>query len=222
MHLARAALLAMVLAPMASCNRASPAASYDLLIRVSGGSGRPLAGARVLYQGKPVGTSKDNGTVKLSIEGTEGEVFPFSVACPDGYRSPVKPIDVTLRRLADPGEPPEFSVTCMPLTRSVVVAVRADQGPNLPVMYLGQEVARTDSSGAAHVLLTLAPGEEFELMLDTASPGGERLRPQKPTGKFSVKNADEIMTFHVPFTVEVEKRAPPPRAAPRPTGPIRL
>ncbi|HMI83528.1 MAG TPA: hypothetical protein VK550_05505 [Polyangiaceae bacterium] len=218
----RVALLSIALAGAASCNRASPAARYDLLIRVSAGPGRPLAGARVLFQGKSVGTSKESGAVKLSVEGTEGEVFPFTVACPEGYRSPARPIDVTLRRLADPGAPPEFSVSCMPLTRSVVVAVRADQGPNLPVVYLGQEVARTDSAGAAHVLLTLAPGEEFELMLDTANAAGERLRPQKPTGKFSVKNEDEILTFHVPFTVEVEKRAAPPRSAPRPPGPIRL
>ena len=159
--------------------------------------------------------------VKLSIEATEGEVFPFTVVCPDGYRSPTKPIDVIVRRLADPSGPPEFSVNCTPLTRSVVVAVRADQGPHLPVVYLGQEVARTDASGAAHVLLTLPPGEEFELMLDTANAAGERLRPQKPTGKFSVKNADEMLTFHVPFAVDVEKRAAP-RSPPRPPGPIRL
>jgi hypothetical protein len=214
-------LSSLALAGAVSCSRAAAPASYELLIRVSGGPGRPLAGARVLFQGKQVGTSKDDGTVKLSLEGTEGEVFPFTVACPDGYRSPAKPIDVTLRRLANPGELPEFSVSCLPTTRSVVVAVRADQGPHLPVMYLGQEVARTDSAGAAHVLLTLAPGEEFELMLDTVNGAGERLRPQRPTGKFSVKNTDEILTFHVPFTVEVEKRVAP-RAAPRPQGPIRL
>ena len=221
MHLGRVALLSMAWAGAVSCSRPGPSASYDLLVRVSGGPGRPLAGARILFQGKQVGTSKDNGIVKLSIEGTEGEVFPFTVACPDGYRSPNKPIDVALRRLADPGKPPEYAVSCTPLTRSVVVAVRADQGPNLPVIYLGQEVARTDSSGAAHVLLSLPPGEEFELMLDTSNAAGERLRPQKPTGKFAVKNADEMLTFHVPFTVEVEKRAAP-RAVPRPPGPIRL
>jgi hypothetical protein len=221
MFLRRFTLLSLALLGAASCSRAVPEASYELLIRISGGPGRPLAGARVLFQGKQVGTSKDDGTVKLSIEGTEGEVFPFTVACPDGYRSPTKPVDVTLRRLANPGESPEFSVSCLPTTRTVVVAVRADQGPNLPVMYLGQEVARTDSAGAAHVLLTLAPGEEFELMLDTVNSAGERLRPQKPTGKFAVKHTDEILTFHVPFTVEIEKRVAP-RAAPRAPGPIRL
>jgi hypothetical protein len=222
MRLGGVAIVWMALAGAVSCARATPAASFDLLIRVSSGPGRPLAGARVLFQGKQVGMTKDNGTVKLSVEGTEGEVFPFTISCPDGYRSPAKPIDVTLRRLADPGAPPEFAVSCTPLTRTVVVAVRADQGPHLPVVYLGQEVARTDASGAAHVLLTLPPGEEFELMLDTSQAAGERLRPQKPSGKFSVKNADEILTFHVPFTIEVEKRAPPRAAPPRATGPIRL
>jgi hypothetical protein len=215
------ALFSIALTSAASCNRARPSRTYDLLIRVNGDPGRPLPGARVLYQGKQVGISRDNGVVKLSIDGSEGEVFPFTVACPEGFRSPSKPIDITLRRLADPSRPPEFSASCPPLKRSVVVAVRADNGPNLPVIYLGQEVARTDTAGAAHVLLSLPPGEEFELSLDTSGAYSSRLRPQKPSARFSVKNEDDILIFHVPFTVEVEK-APPPRSAPRPSGPIRL
>jgi hypothetical protein len=116
---------------------------------------------------------------------------------------------VPLRKLAEPGALPEFSVSCQPLTRSVVVAVRADNGPDLPVRYLGQEVARTDASGAAHLLLSLAPQEEFELTLDTSDRRAENLRPQNPSARFTVKDGDEILTFNVPFAIESRAVAKP-------------
>jgi hypothetical protein len=152
------------------------------------------------------------------MQGKEGEVLALILVCPSGFRSPSKTVDVPLRRLADPGRPPEFSATCTPLKRTVVVAVRADNGPNLAVVYLGEEVARTDASGAAHVLLNLTPGDEFELSLDTTDAA--RLRPQKPAARFTVKSDDEILTFNVAFKLEPEKRAPNARA--KPESPIHL
>ena len=59
--------------------------------------------------------------------------------------------------------------------RRVVVAVRAENGPNLPVTYLGRAVGRTDASGAAHVLLAMHPGDQFSLGLDTS--GNKRIPP---------------------------------------------
>jgi hypothetical protein len=100
----------------------------------------------------------------------------------------------------------------------VVVAVRADNGRNLPVYLLGREVARTDASGAAHVLIEAAPGEQFELTLGTQGPGGEHLRPQNPAMKFAVKNQDELFTFDQRFIVD----APQTQAALRPSRPTPL
>jgi hypothetical protein len=201
-----------------ACSQSRQAAAFDLTVRVTGDLGRPLAGAKVFFEGTAVGRSNDRGVVRLAVHGREGEVITLTVACPDGFRPPSKPIEVALRRLADPGASPEYSATCQPLTRSVVVAVRADNGPDLPVRYLGQEVARTDESGAAHVLLTLAPDEEFELTLDTSGKIAESLRPQSPSARFTAKSVDEILTFNVPFTVE----RPAQKARPKREIPIRL
>jgi hypothetical protein len=207
-HLFRS-LAALSLCATAGCDQGHSAAAYDLAIRVTGDQNRPLAGAKIFFQGTAVGKSNERGSVRLAVHGREGEAITLTVVCPDGYRSPSKPIDVGLRKLAEPGASPEFSASCQPLARSVVVAVRADNGPDLPVRYLGQTVARTDASGAAHVLLSISPDEEFELSLDTSGKGSEALRPQNPSARFAAKSADEILTFNVPFTLE-------PRAAQKP------
>jgi len=51
--------------------------------------------------------------------------------------------------------------------RRVVVAVRAENGPNLPVMYLDRAVTRTDAGGAASFALEVPPGSQFTVALNT-------------------------------------------------------
>jgi hypothetical protein len=124
------------------------------------------------------------------------------VTCPDGFQSPTKPIQVVLKRLAD-DKKPEYDVACPPTNRTVVVAVRADGGGNLPVLYLGREIARTDGSGAAHVMLKLKPDESFDLVLGTTENAS--LRPQNPFASFAVKERDEVFVFDQKFELEKKK-----------------
>jgi hypothetical protein len=210
-----------MLVAAAGCRMEQPSATYALVVHVNGDPGQPLAGASVLFRGAEVGKTENDGSVLLSIEGTEGETLNFDVSCPNGFRSPAKSLQVLLRRLADPSQRPEYSVACSPTLRTVVVAVRAEGGPSLPVLYLGQEVARTDASGAAHAVMKVPPEEAIELVVGTNEPGHERLRPQNPSTKFLVKNQDDLFAFDVHFTVEPQ-RMPRVRAAPKPKGPVRL
>ena len=94
--------------------------------------------------------------------------------------------------------------------------MRAENGPNLPVVYLGKEVARTDAAGAAHVLLSLKPGDQFEISLNTSERGSERLRPQNPAVAFVVKGRDDIMTFDQHFAIEKKPVYYKPINRPRP------
>src|SRR5207247_1568943 len=106
-------------------------------------------------------TTDVEGMGKIQLAGNEGDIFDIAVACPEGFRSPAKPVHVVLHRLAEADKTPEYAVSCPPTTRTVVVAVRADNGANLPVRYLGREVARTDSSGVAHFVGKFRADEEF-------------------------------------------------------------
>lgn len=180
-----------------------PPPPQEIVIHVAGDPGQAIAGATIQYNGKKVSESGADGIAPLKLNGKDGETYELSVKCPDGFLSPTKPVHVMLRRLADPGKKPEYDVSCPPTTRTVVVAVRADNGANLPVMYLGREVAHTDSAGAAHVMFKLKPDESFALVLGT--DGNDRLRPQNPTASFIVRDRDDVFTFDQKFELEKKR-----------------
>ena len=193
---------------------------YQLAIRVTGDPGKPLVGAVVSRDRVEVARTGPDGVAPFDLEGTEGDTIAMDVACPQGYKSPSGAVQVRLRRLSDSKQRTEYDVSCPPNIRKVVIAVRATKGKNLPVIYLGQEVARTDASGAAHVELDASPDDTVELTLATNEKGNERLKPQNPSAKFIVKNQDEVFVFSTDFVLDSDKR---PTGAPRPkVGPTRL
>ena len=191
-----------------------PAPTYESEIRVESDPGSPLAGAKVTYKKKTVGISDKKGRVRVRLKGPEGQVFALAVQCPPGHRSPEKPVTVTLRRIAR-GAVPQYKVSCPRTVRKVVVAVRAKNGPNLPVTYLGSEIARTDQSGAAHILLEVTPNQSFQLKLDTSSQ--KRLAPKSPAASFEVKDEDAVLAFEQEFKVERPKVRWRPRKSSGPT-----
>lgn len=184
---------------LAGCAK-KPPPKYQVVVKVQSDPGVPLAGAVVLNQNKPVGKkTNEKGTTGLQMTGAEGQAYTFHVRCPPGYKSPSEPLVVTLRRIVGSKKRPEYLVDCPPTQRTVVVAIRAANGPDIPVRYLGEEVARTDSAGAANVLLKLAPNESFKLTLDTSGEDHKLLRPQSPAATFDVKNKDDIFVFDQTF-----------------------
>ncbi|HEX9296772.1 MAG TPA: hypothetical protein VF881_13095 [Polyangiaceae bacterium] len=195
----------------------APETPFQLAIAATSDPGRPVAGARVLFKTKTVGTSDAAGTAKVAISGSEGDTVSLLVQCPDGYTSPEKPIVAGLRRLAPGSPPPKFEVRCTPVLRTTVVGVRAQNGPNLPILYLGRPVGRTDALGAGHVLLQLKPNEQVTLTLSTTEKGAEGLRPQNPTLTFVSKDQDDMVLLEQKFTAAPKKKVVVPvQAAPKP------
>lgn len=201
----------------AGCNmfKPPPPPSFQATIRVEGDPGQPLAGAQVLYKSKQIGATDTTGALQFKLKGSEGQVFDLTVKCPDGYESPSKPLAVTLRKLADPKAQPEYQVQCPPSLRTVVVAVRADNGPNLPVIYLGRERTRTDQSGAAHLVLQVPPDQAIQVKLDTSD--AKDLRPESPTQTFQVKQANDVFVMDQAF--KIERKYVPRYSRPKPSGP---
>ena len=195
--------------------------TVEVLIKVTGDPGKAIKAANIVFGGKTIATTDETGTAKLTLSGNEGDSYDVQVKCPQGFQSPTKPLSIALHRLAEPSTLPEYEVACPPTTRTIVVAVRADNGPGLPIMHLGRVIGRTDGSGAATVLLdNLDADSQFELLLDTSAKGNEQLRPQNPSSAFTVKRSDDVFTFDVKFIVE--KKATVWHAAPKKTGPIAL
>lgn len=200
----RRALLAAWLLALPTCS-AQPAPPFEIVVRVESDSDKPIKGAAITHDGKKVGVSGVDGVAVLRLRGEEGESFHFMVQCPQDFDSPTKPIQVVLRKVVESSKKPEYEAVCTPSTRNVVVAVRAENGADVPVMHLGKEVGRTDESGAAHILLRLKPNETFELQLETSDKAFDRLRPQNPSATFIVKQQDEVFAFDQKFTIEKKK-----------------
>lgn len=201
---------------LAGCGGPPAGRDYAVTIEVVSDSERPLAGAEVRQGSRSIGRSGSDGRVSLLLRGTEGQTLVVSVECPEGHRPPSEPLAIVLRRIAEADRRPVYRARCEPRVRQLVVALRAENGPNLPVLALGREVARTDADGAAHVLLAGAPGDTIELTLDTS--GNSALRPQRPSARFEVAPRDEVVLFAQRF----ELPAPPPRPRRRPSRIIRI
>ncbi len=194
----------------AGCADPPPPPPFQVAIKVEADPGVPVAGAVVTRNNKPIATTGPDGRATLTLRGTEGDIYDVTVRCPESFQSPLKPTGIKLARLSE-SKAPEYDVSCPPTMRRVVVAVRADNGPNLPVVYLNRTVARTDISGAAHFALDVAPGTQFQVTLDTTEKSGEKLKPQSPSKPFTVGQRDDVLVFEQRFDVEKPKaiRRPP-------------
>jgi len=183
-------------------------------VSVKSDGGEAIAGAEVFQGPSLIARTGEAGTARIEVQGREGDSFSIVVRCPPAYRSPEAPIEV--RRLevsSDNAKTPAYEVRCVKLRHFMVVAVLAENGPDLPVVYLGREVARTDASGAAHVVLEMNVHDRAELMLSTSGRESEKLHPQNPVSVFEMADHDDLQLFTLTFTRDPKKRPPPAPAA---------
>jgi hypothetical protein len=205
MKLVIAGALALAAFSVSACKDLDPPAQppFQIFIRIDSDPGRPVIGATVNRNSKALATTGPDGRAMLTLTGAEGETTDVNIKCPDAFVSPTKPTSIRLTRFADKSKVPEYTVTCPPTLRRVVVAVKAENGPNLPVVYLNRVITRTDLSGAAHFALEVAPGAQFQVTLDTAD--NARLKPASPSKPFTAPSHDEILVFDQKFEVEKQR-----------------
>jgi hypothetical protein len=196
--------------------------AFSAEVVVTSDPGQGVAGVQLTSGGRPLASTDAEGHARVELHGSEGDSAEIAVTCPAAFQSPAEPIVVSLRRLSADSHAPSFVARCAPLTRTVVVGIRTENGPNLPVLYLGKEVGRTDAWGAAHVVLTVKASEQVTLALDTKSGADKRpkLRPENPTLTFVAKDKDDFVVLEQKF--EVERAAVVRARAPQRGGPTRI
>jgi hypothetical protein len=195
---------------------------YEVDVRVESDPSKPLAAVGILQGAKELGRTSKDGTARVALSGKNGDVVTLQVACPEGFAPVDKPLSVVLRPLVGRSVVPQYRARCEPLMRSLVVAVRAKGGPNLPLTHLGREIARTDAEGAAHALLKVSPAEQVTLVLDTSCPGCERLRPKSPELSLLMPPRDQVAVFDQPFTEQAPPVVKKKHAAPKVLGPVKI
>lgn len=205
-HAHLAGLIGFSTSLLVGCAEPPPPEPFSISVKVESDPGKPVANANISRANRPLGTTNAEGRSTLKIAGVEGEITDVMVTCPEGFQTPTKPLSIRLTRLAEKSKIPEYAVSCPPAMRRVVVAVRAENGPNLPVMYLDRPVTRTDTAGAASFALEVPPGSQFTVALSTAER--KDIKPISPSKLFVVNAQDDVFLFDQKF--EVEKKKPPP------------
>ncbi len=202
-------LTTVIVLATTNCTRTPPVEDHPLPFRVAveatSDPGKPVAGVEVRTADGPVGRTNELGKITIKVEGFEGDSIPLVAKCPPLYEPPTTNFTVALHKFAESAVVPTYTVQCLPALRTYVVAIRTENGANLPVVRLGRRVGQTDESGIAHVLLEAQPGEIIELSLNTEGPGTERLRPQDPSLSFVAKPRDDYVLLDQKFVEEKPK-----------------
>lgn len=207
-------------AALGGCNPVNTTADFPVIIEAESDPGQPLANVGVVLQGRELGRTEADGSLRLQLQGEPGETHALNVVCPADYAAPSKPLSVALRPLVEEGSVPRYRAHCSPVTRSLVVAVRAKNGSNLPLLYQGREIARTDADGVAHALVRVSPAEHLAFVLDTSAPDKMQLQPNSPELTKIMPAYDDVVVFEKTFTKPEPKRQP--RARSRAAGPTAI
>ena len=214
-------LLAGAAMVLASCARPRPPIIVQhASIIVESDPAVPLAEASVIVDGEPVTATELNGQAALTVRGVAGDRHRVEVHCPEGHLAASPPANDLFVRKPERGlVDPAFVVRCEPATRTATIHVHLDGGSGLPLTRLGHVVGRTDAKGEAEITVVAEPGEELEVVADTSLT--KDLHPQNPSLTFTMGNQDQTFAFAQKLTLST-KKAPPPKRAPKPTGPVRL
>lgn len=206
MKLPLSTLIACALATSACAGKQPTLEKTSFSFHVSGDPGKPVPDAELTVNGQRVAMTDAQGVGLVTLSGREGDTFEISVRCPADFQSPARTTKVALHRLAG-NKVPEYDVTCLPKTRTVVLAVNGMKGYRLPIVELGRTIGETDDSGVATILLHVEPNDQFEVTLDTSAPENALLRPRNPTATFLTKNEDDVLVFNPELTLLHKPRA---------------
>lgn len=212
-----AALTAWLL--LAGCDTplAEQVHAYPVTIRSLNEDGEPLPGVTVLMDGSPLGSTGPEAALAVTLNGSEGSEVGFEARCPAGSRPQGEPPALRLRSLNGPA--PEVELRCGRDKRMAALIVSAPGFADLPVLVHDREVARTDATGTAHVLLEGEPNTPMRVVLNTGSH--PRVLPASPHKDVQIGTRDAIVLF-TPKLVEtpIEKKKVVKKAKPAPAPPV--
>ena len=214
--------ISLALATLTACG-APPNRTRDfhVTLRAESDPGQPLGGVAVELGGSPAGVTDASGTMQVMITAVPGTPMNIRVQCPEGTRAPeaIPPLVLTAVSGLDGSERElEVGLRCEPTRRTAAILVRGAGAAGVPVLVGGRELARTDESGAAHVILDATPSTDLTVTLDTSAR--PELVPRSPTRTFTVASADRVFLFDQPFEAERVERRRRRRAEPEPTPEI--
>jgi hypothetical protein len=210
-----------------------PIHQFDLQVSVSDTDDNPVAKAPVLLDGKTVGYTDRDGIFKAVMSEREGTQVEVAVGNLDAYHVPEDAVKSTALRLASTLEgdskpvPVDLATVVTSAREDYLVWLDADCGEfldkskcqDLPVMYNGEEIARTDDHGKAHFAVDAVPGDTVTVSLKTPlyEPSADDddddtfvMKPANPSYDIDLGPSTEVLqisqTFNDPVAAEKAKK----------------
>ncbi|MCP4606157.1 MAG: hypothetical protein GY847_37530 [Proteobacteria bacterium] len=207
-----------------SCSPGPVSRYVVLVVEVADLSDSPVAGTNVVIDGISMGATDESGRLKARLSGPEGRHVRVQINCPDRWEAQGEEIrDLPIRFLSRLDSPNKALASmdarfrCVQKMRKIVLLVRAENGPKLPVLALGHRIVSTDADGVAQTVLEGAPGDEIEVILDTSF--NPELRPAMPSRRLTIPKMSQIVVFDQQFerrqAIKKAKRRRRKRVGPR-------
>jgi len=167
-----------------------------------------------IWSGKRrLGTTGASGSARIALQRCGGRQRRTEREMPGRLCLAGTTVARRLRHLGNGSTLARFEVECFSLVHTVVVGLRAENGPRLPILRLKNVVGQTDEAGVAHLLLEASANEQIALTLDTSK--NTSLLPQNPTLDFVTRDSDELVLWRRVYSQQPPERRPTPRAIPR-------
>jgi len=201
--------LASVLTLVSCADSRSVDRPFSIVFIVESDPGLPLEGVNVLVDGKSIGKTDANGSVRAEILAIPGARLQIEQQCPKGHQATEDAKSIRVRKFErlEEAAPRTIQVTlkCKPLQRLAVFIVTARNGPDLPVFIDGDNAGRTNQLGVAQISRWGVPGTEYAVEIDTrADP---RLLPRSPVHVFTLPDAHEIFVVNESFQLQERRRS---------------
>lgn len=200
--------------------------ALDIEVSVVDDEGAGLEGAKVKLENLKGGVTDAGGHYRIGTRAEDGSRIGINVQCPQGYRNTGSTDGVVkIRHLREVGStspsmaPVTASFTCAPKVRSHVLVIRTDGRAGLPVKITGEVASITDEDGVAQHLITGAPGDEVNVVIDTS--GQPALRPAMPSRRLILPDKSRFLVFDQSFEERVKEKKRR-RKKKRAAGPRRL
>lgn len=213
-----------------ACGGSTPSLnkSFNVVFLATSDDGEPVQGAKFSSGTTTIGTTDKTGRIAVALEGVDGQSVPMTVSCPDSYVPPEEQpaLRLTEVRKVNQVVPAPISVEtiCTRKMRDVVLVVRTNNAPSLPVDIGGRSAGQTDADGNALFHLKL-DREMRSVSVSLSTAASPSLRPQNPSRVFELDGQDAVLLVDQAFSVDRKsqsRRRVASNAAPNKRIPYRI
>jgi hypothetical protein len=195
---------------------------FPMEVSATDTNGEPVAGAKVIVDGSPVGFTDRDGLFQAAFTERKGAEVTVSVEPPEGYKLTNEA--TTTQKMSITENVTGEGMSKVPVSLQAQMASTKEnyllwvdlqcdedalddgQCTDVPVSVDGEEVARTNEQGIAHIAVSRVPGSAMTVEVDTPEYEGDdedeawKMEPADPDWALDLGTESEVLVIEQRFT----------------------